>query len=76
MRVQIKNIAIPITSFWVGFGLFWYVSNDAVRDMREINTNTIQIMQELEGLMGRMVNCERGKLEYMKSLAGLRYEQD
>ena len=76
MRIKISNIVIPVISFCMGFGLFWYVARDTIKDMQEINTNTIQIMKEFEGIMERMVDYERGKLEYMKSLAGLRHEQD
>lgn len=70
MRIQIKNIAIPIIFFWMGFGLFWYIAQDTVRDMQEINMNTIQIMNEFEGLMERMASYERGRLNYMQSLTG------
>ena len=70
MRIQIRNIAIPIIFFWMGFGLFWYIAQDTVRDMQEINMNTIQIMNEFEGLMERMASYERGRLNYMQSLTG------
>lgn len=63
-------------SFWTGFGLFWYVARDTIKDMQEINMNTIQIMEEFEGLMERMVSYERGKLNYLKSLTGIRYGED
>ena len=76
MRIKISNIVIPVISFCMGFGFFWYVARDTIKDMQEINTNTIQIMKEFEGIMERMVDYERGILEYMKSLAGLRHEQD
>ncbi len=70
MRIQIRNIAIPIIFFWMGFGLFWYIAQDTVRDMQEINMNTIQIMNEFEGLMERMASYERGRLNYMQLLTG------
>tara|TARA_Y100000593_G_scaffold18953_1_gene37795 strand:+ start:668 stop:832 length:165 start_codon:yes stop_codon:yes gene_type:complete len=54
----------------MGFGLFWYIAQDTVRDMQEINMNTIQIMNEFEGLMERMASYERGRLNYMQLLTG------
>ncbi len=76
MKITISNIVIPVISFCMGFGFFWYLARDTIKDMQEINMNTIQIMEEFEGLMERMVSYERGKLNYLKSLTGIRYGED
>jgi hypothetical protein len=60
----------------MGFGFFWHLARDTIKDMQEINMNTIQIMEEFEGLMQRMASYEHRKLNYLKSLTGIRHGED
>jgi hypothetical protein len=61
MKIDHKNITISVVSFSLGFCFFWFMARGTISDMEEINYKTIELMEQYENLLKKMVKQVENK---------------
>ena len=61
MKIDCKNITISVVSFSLGFCFFLFIARDTISDMEEINYKTIELMEQYEKLIKKMVKQAENK---------------